>query len=878
LTATGSDNAGIAKQKSGVAMNRFMLLLTLLALIVTSSSGQPPEEMQAKRLDRHGEPLPSEAVARIGTPKMRQSWGLYSSAFSADGKLFAGGTVGSLVIVETAKLQNGIELKLEQNQTMPRELVFSPDSTMLLSTSYGSPAHGPQVYNTALWGLTKKQQIHPFGKTEMVAAAFSPDNRILVASFAKPEPSVRLWDLKENREIRRFNGNVNEVMQLAFSPDGKKVLGRTWREDLCCWTVETGVQEFFRKRAAGLLSANGAYCNSSTESYIYDPWTEEVKCKLGRLPRGFYRESFGADLNTFVRVESDKISIWDLTTGKMKDSLPLPKVEETNGMVGSASLSPDNKILAVAYLSQTRFYDLTLPADQRERGWLQEPVWHFRFSPDDQTLLCCNWPPQYPVYYPRLFSLWNVKTGGPLRPLMRLDGTSIFQFLDSGDRVLFAGSDRFDIQDTRTGQAVFALKPITGPALFTHQPAPAPLWVAPSGETMLRPLFNAKDFDPKQTCLQTVHAKTGAVIREIKVEGGSAVVSPDGKTVFTFKMGPAMGPWGPVPHARPTDSATAWNVKTGKKLFTLEDKRRKKIERVTADVETGDPPPKLLAFSPDGKLFAWFQDGLHVYVADTATGETLNLLPPELALKAMTFSPDGKMLAVNSGPSLWEVATGKMRYDFKSAGIDVISVGFSHDGMLLAAGYDDATVIIWDVWGTRSGQPKPSRLEKTLENCWDELADADQREAFAAMRRLVQRGDESVPLIRDRLKTFVEKAGSFKVSTLILALESEVYRERQEADAKLRQLGALALPALREAKAKLVTLEGRQRADKILQGAATATPGPIRRALRALEILELLPLESAKDALVMLSGGDPEQPLTMEANASLERREKNRAP
>jgi WD40 repeat protein len=154
---------------------------------------------------------------------------------------------------------------------------------------------------------------------------------------------------------------------------------------------------------------------------------------------------------------------------------------------------------------------------------------------------------------------------------------------------------------------------------------------------------------------------------------------------------------------------SAWSVGDGKKRFTLQDNERKKSRE--RQLLLGDPPTTLLAFSSDGKLFAWFQDGAHVHIADLATGETLHTLPADLSKRAITFSRDGKMLALDgAGPTLVEVATGKLRHEF-ACHASACSIAFSHDHTLLAAGYPDATVLLWDLWGARTAM-------KTLSPRW----------------------------------------------------------------------------------------------------------------------------------------------------------------
>jgi hypothetical protein len=270
--------------------------------------------------------------------------------------------------------------------------------------------------------------------------------------------------------------------------------------------------------------------------------------------------------------------------------------------------------------------------------------------------------------------------------------------------------------------------------------------------------------------------------------------------------------------------------------------------------------------SGDARLFAYGETDF-VAVFEVETGKQLIRAPVESGGPCVfAFSPDGRLLAwgarFDPHLSVLEIATGQERCRFPGHVGRTRCMRFSADGKLLVSGGEDTTALVWDLFGLRDGKKKREPLSPAqLRACWTDMGSADAARAHRALGRLIGDSEHALAFLETQF-TVAPVLDEKKVASLIGDLDSGKFAVREAAARELDKLAEAAVPAYRKAPAEQPSVEQRRRLEGLL---AKHAESPQRRAVRAIEALELAGTPAAKQLIVRLTKGEPELRLTQEA-------------
>jgi WD40 repeat protein len=193
------------------------------------------------------------------------------------------------------------------------------------------------------------------GLRDLYWVRFSPDGTRVAVNEAYPLCRVRQWDTRTGKPAGEFAGHINNVMEMAHSPDG--AVAATCSRDLSVrlWEAATGRERAVLRGHTGIVNA------------------------VAFSPDGTRVVSAAADMT---------VRIWDVATGA-----ELSALRGHTGEVLTAGFADDGTVVSAARDGTVRVWDVR-PATaggvwtgHKDKGYVYQVAYH----PDGEHVLSASW-------------------------------------------------------------------------------------------------------------------------------------------------------------------------------------------------------------------------------------------------------------------------------------------------------------------------------------------------------------------------------------------------------------------------------------------------------------------------------------------------------
>ena len=848
------------------AMTKLIRLsLVVLSLLITSDASaadqrNPVTAKAEARVDLYGDPLPTGAIARIGSIRLRHA------ALS--------------------------------------DLIYLPDGKTILSAGgdrilrYWDIATGKPVRTTNLQGASGPG----------TCVTLSPDGKTLVSQDAQ---SLVFWEVATGKELKKIAVGNQFVSYMYFSADGKTLAVHSGPNTVSLWDWADGKERVLNLpvQAQGfnsIDSSNHGYFSHDGKTFgtgggFMHPlilWEVATGKEIKRFDCTPTISCFSPDDKLLAAACMKQgggpvtLRLLEIATGKELFQKEAPQ----NGFFWWVEFSPDGK--TIAFIDQKHVYLLNRETGEERRRFAAS-VRQLFFSPDGKWMMGNNG---------NRIRLWEVATGKEMQANPGLNsGPSAMAVSPDGRRLATATyyyGEPLTIWDTATGKKLHALDVAdnTGYGFvqgLSFSPDSKTLF-AGAGSGQLH-FWNAATFQKIKTVQLQDPARGANAMNFQRMH-----LSSDGRRVASLERN-----WGPRGQS---DLIDAWDLDTTRMvkqfpiagnidpIWSSDGKTAAYIGQdgiALMDMATGQTLAGISgnwlgrpAMSPDGTLLAARTAQLNpgsLVVWETASGKKVTELPAG-PVHSWVLAGDNRTIVTldENLIRIWDLASRTEKYSLElpksfnastSQGRQLatrsawaVTPVLNADGRQLTTTEPDGTLLVWDLSPAfKNDRSVPTKLDaQRIAGWWNDLSDSDPAVAYAAIWSLTDAPEDAVACFRNQLKPAVD-ADFDKVRKLIKELDDDSFEVRETASRQLEKMGASIQPALRQALENRPSPEVRRRLEALVQTPAVNRSPELLRRLRAISVLERIASKDARQLLATLAGGVAHAPETEAAKTSLGR-------
>lgn len=654
-----------------------------------------------------------------------------SIAFDSDGDFLLTGSDDGTARVWEVKTGKQVSI-LRGHTAAVRNAVFSPNGQYILTTSDDQTAR--------LWTASMGQpleHISPLFSDVQSAQLSSAANRVLIVNsssavhvwnadsskLASGELAARVAAISPNGDrvatavkesavviydpatgaVRRTLGSQKDVINFAtFSPDSKRIFATSDGGTAHLWDTRTGAELVaFKGPPAKVLTAiysnDGSHVLTSANGNVAQLWdlTGEAP-PVGIGQSTVTAAALSPDGKIIVSNLGYMAEVLDSSSGVVITKLS----PSSNGrQITAVAFSPDGRLIVTTDAYFAKVWKVPEKWEDQQSGMTlgQSPVNTIRgvvFSPDSRLVATLYQSPGAVV--------WKADSGEQLGKISEPMNDAVFNRANELVAVCEDGAIR--VWDPLTGKKLREMQGNLGPLKHVS--------VSSTGQMILA------QADEARNAFLVWNTRSG---KQVGLHGLNAVFSPNEKSVLALsgldrvRVRNADDAAAGVELRGPTSEVTGLSISSDGEYIagSASDGTIWIWEVVTARVLASrrmDMPPKALIFSPDGNLIAidTERDRFQLW-AWKASGALRDVTGRPGTLSSGLFSHDSKYILSrdNREATVWKVPENEgspVTNVKKLSGrhtAEVNNASFNQDGEFIVTASDDATAMVWQ-WKTNN--------------------------------------------------------------------------------------------------------------------------------------------------------------------------------